>query len=117
MGTEKRRVAIVFTNPLFAQGIACLLEAEPRLQVVCVDARKPDATEGLRRLEAQVLLVERDLQGSIPIQLLSNEGRMLMIVLSLNAPGMEMFYTRRVGVATPDTLLRAVLEEGAGLHG
>ncbi len=117
MGTEKRRVAIVFTNPLFAQGIACLLEAEPQLQVVCIDARKPDATEGLRQLEPQVLLVERDLKDSIPIQLLSSEGRTLLIVLGLNAPGMEMFYKRRVGVATPDALLRAVLEEGAGLHG
>ena len=121
MGTEKRRVAIVFTNPLFAQGIACLLEAEPQLQVVCIDARRPDATEGLRRLEPQVLLMEQDLEGSmpcsIPIQLLSREGRMLLIVLGLKAPEMEMFYKRRVRVATPDTLLRAVLEEGAGLHG
>lgn len=120
MDTQTRRVAIVFINPLFAQGIACLLETEPHLQVVCIDARNPDAAEGLRRLEPQVVLVEQDSQGSalcsVPMQLFSHEGWMLLIVLGLQAPEMEMFYKRRVRVATPDTLLQAVLEEGDGLH-
>ncbi len=113
----KRRVAILYTNPLFAQGIACLLEAEPRVQVSCIDARRPEAAEELRRLQPQVVVIEHDLQGpavgSIPAQLLGSDRWALTIVLGLRHPEMELFYNRRVSVATPDTLLKAVLEEGA----
>lgn len=115
---HQRRVAIVYTHPLFAQGIACLLEVEPRLQVACIDARQPEAAEELNRLQPEVVLIEHDLRGpalgSIPMQLLSGDRWALLIVLGLRAPEMELFYNRRVRVATPDTLLEAVLEGGYG---
>jgi DNA-binding NarL/FixJ family response regulator len=112
---SKRQVAILYTHPLFAKGIACLLEAEPRLQVSCIDARRVDAAEQLRQLQPQVVVIEHDLQGpavgSIPVQLLGSEKWALTIVLGLRHPEMELFYNRRVNVATPDTLLKAVLDE------
>ncbi len=113
----KRQVAILYTHPLFAKGIACLLEAEPGIQVSCVDARLPDAADELHRLQPEVVVIEQDLQGpalgSIPMQLLGSEKWALTIVLGLRHPEMELFYNRRVNVATPDTLLKAVLDEGA----
>ncbi len=113
----RRRVAILYTHPLFAKGIACLLEAEPRLHVSCINATHLDAAEELQRLQPQVVVIEHDLQGpalgSIPMQLLGSEKWALTIVLGLKHPEMELFYNRRVNVATPDTLLQAVLEEDA----
>jgi DNA-binding NarL/FixJ family response regulator len=110
----QRKVVILFTHPLFAKGIACLLEVEPQIQVFCVDARRPEAADELHQLQPEVVVVEHDLQGpavgSIPVQLLGNDKWALTIVLGLRHPEMELFYNRRVNVATPDTLLQAVLE-------
>lgn len=111
----KRQVAILYIHPLFAQGIARLLEADPRVQVSCVDASHPEAVDELRRLAPQVVVIEHDLQGpalgSVPIRILGSEEWALLIVLGLKQPEMELFYNRRVSIATPATLLEAVLEE------
>lgn len=115
-GMRKRRVAIVYTNALFAQGIACLLGVEPRLQVVSVPAQECGAAEELRRLRPHVLIVERNgggpALGAVPMELLSGVRSALLIVLGLRDAGMELFYNRRVTMAAPDTLLQAVLESG-----
>ena len=111
----RRQIAILYTNPLFAQSIACLLEVEPKISVSCVDASRVDAAAELRRLQPQVVLVERELKGSAlgsaMMLFLDSQKWPLTIVLGLGHPDMEIFYNRRVSVATPDTLLQAVLEE------
>lgn len=110
---RKRQVAIIYRNPLFAQGIECLLQADPRLSVTSVEADDPTADEELRRLDPHVLLVEREGDGTVldavPLDLLGPEGRSLLVILGLRDAEMHMFYNRRVTVATPDSLLDAVL--------
>ncbi len=115
---RKRQVAILYTNPLFAQGIACLLRAEPRLQVHPVDAGRAGAGDVLRQLQPEVVIVDHDGRGpaigALPMELLAGERSALLIVLGLKGTEMELFYNRRVTVATPDTLLEAVLEGNSG---
>ncbi len=117
---RKRQIAIVYTHHLFASAIACLLETEPRLQVACVDATQPDIGKELHRLQPQVVVVERDCQGPwkdpISMQIPDGNPWELVIVLGLRQPEMELFYDHRVSVATPDTLLAAVLENRGGRH-
>jgi hypothetical protein len=115
-GMRKRRVAIIYANPLFAHGIACLLNAEPRVEIACLDAGLQGTAEELRRWQPEVMIVEHEGEGSALDRVLrdriGDEGLPLLILVGLKDAGMELFYNRRIVVATPDTLREAVLESG-----
>jgi DNA-binding NarL/FixJ family response regulator len=114
---RKRRVAIIYANPLFAHGIACLLSEEPGVEIACLDASLQDTAEELRRWHPEVMIVEHDGERStldgVPGDRVGDDGLPLLIRVGLKDAGMELFYNRRIVAATPDTLRQAVLEDGS----
>ncbi len=111
---HQRRVAIVYTHPLFAEGIARLLEADPRLCTSSVDAKEPVAADELRRFQPEVVIVAHNGEelalGAVPVELLSSEQPSLLVVVGLKNAELRLFSNRRVAMATPDNLLEMVLE-------
>jgi hypothetical protein len=114
---RKRRVAIIHVNPLFAHGIASLLDAEPSIELACLDAGLQGTAEELRRWQPEVMIVEHEGKGSALDRVLrdqaGDDGLPLLILVGLKDASMELFYNRRIVVATPDTLREAVLESGS----
>ena len=109
MQTERRRrVAVVYTHPLFGMGIAQLLLPDKCLQVRCLNALLPDAGEQLRRLRPHAVVFEgdeehisfRDLAGTLP--------RTLVIIVRLSDDVMDVYYGRQVMAACPETLAETI---------
>ena len=109
MQTErKRRVAVVYTHPLFGMGIARLLQPDRCLQVKCLNALLPDAGEQLRRLRPHAVVFEgdeehvsfRDLAGTMP--------RALVIIVRLDDEVMDIYHGRQVMAACPETLVETI---------
>jgi len=109
MQTERRRrVAVVYTHPLFGMGIAQLLNGDKYLQVRCLDAHLPDAGEQMRRLRPHAVILEggeehisfRHLAGTMP--------RTLVITVRLDDDVMDVYYGRQVMAACPETLVEII---------
>jgi hypothetical protein len=109
MQTERRRrVAVVYTHPLFGMGIARLLQPDNGLQVRCLNALLPDAGEQLRRLRPHAVVLEgdeehisfRDLAGAMP--------RALVIIVRLDDEVMDIYYGRQVMAACPEALVETI---------
>lgn len=110
---RRRRVAIIYTTPLFAGGIECLLRADARLETVCLDAGLQGVAEELARLQPEVIVAEHDGNGThlggMSYDRLGGKETPLVIMVGLKDAGMELLYSRRVVTATPGILLEAVL--------
>jgi len=109
MQTERtRRVAVVYTHPLFGLGIAQLLQPDKRLQVRCLNALLPDAGEQLRRLKPHAVVFEGDEEGAPLRHLGGTLARALIIVVRLDDDVMDVYHGRRVMTACPETLVETI---------
>src|SRR3990170_3260164 len=109
MQTERsRRVAVVYTHPLFGMGIAQLLQHDKALQVRCLNALLPDAGEELKQLRPHAVVFEGD-EGSIWLRnFVGTLPRALFIVVHLEDDVMDVYYGRQVMAACPETLVETI---------
>jgi hypothetical protein len=103
-----RRVAVVYTHPLFGLGIAHLLQGDGQLQVSCLKAALPDAGEQLRRLRPHAIVLEGR-EEDIPVRDLTRGlPRALIILVRLEDDVMDAYYGRQVVTACPETLVKLI---------
>jgi len=109
MQTERRRrVAVVYTHPLFGMGIAQLLHADNCLQVQCLNALLPDAAEQMRRLRPHAVILEGDEEHISFRHLAGTMPRALVIVVRLDDDVMDVYYGRQIMAACPETLVATI---------
>ena len=109
MQTERRRrVAVVYTHPLFGMGIARLLQPDKCLQVRCLNALLPDAGEQLRRLRPHAVVFEGDEERVSLRHLVGTLPRALIIVVRLDDDVMDVYHGRQVMTACPEALVETI---------
>ena len=121
--TARRRVFIVEDHPIFRQGLAKLIGMEPDLTVCGEASSAPQALEALRRVEADVAIVDISLPGADGIELTKNLGaehpRLPILVISAHdeqtygmralRAGALGYLMKQEGEEVLPTALRAVL--------
>ena len=104
----KRRVAVVYTHPLFGRGIAQLLQADGELQVSCLEAALPEASEQLKRLRPHAIVLEGREEDLLVRDLTRGLPRALIILVRLEDDVMDAYYGRQVMTACPETLVKII---------
>jgi len=105
---EDRRVSVVvlYTHPLFGEGIARLLSAEPGVDVTPVAATEVDRAERSLGLEPDVVIYERG-DPDTATDILRFAPSALVIDVSLS-PGPSFTYERHEIQAQPEEILQAI---------
>ncbi len=105
---HKRRVAVVYVHPLFGEGIARLLQADHQLQVTCIRAGPVDASEQLKRLRPDVIVMEVDEESFVLRNLVRDLPPALFIGLHFEDNLMDIYRSRQVVAACPETLVEVI---------
>jgi len=105
---EDRRVSVVvlYTHPLFGEGIARLLAAEPGMDVTPVDASNVERAERSLALAPDVVIFERG-EPDTATDLLRFAPSALIIDVSLS-PGPTFTFERHELQAQPEEILQAI---------
>lgn len=105
---EDRRVSVVvlYTHPLFGQGVARLLSAEPGVDVTPVAASDPEQVECLLALAPDVVIFERG-DPDTATDILRYAPSALVIDVSLS-PGPTFTYQRQEIQAQPEVILQVI---------
>lgn len=105
---EDRRVSVVvlYTHPLFGQGLARLLSAEPGLDVTPVAASDPEQAACLLAMAPDVVVFERG-DPDTACDILRYAPTALVIDVSLS-PGPTFTYQRHEVQARPEVILQAI---------
>ena len=105
---EDRRVSVVvlYTHPLFGEGIARLLAAEPGMDVTPVDASNVERAEQSLALAPDVVIFERG-EPDTATDLLRFAPSALIIDVSLS-PGPTFTFERHELQAQPEEILQAI---------
>ncbi len=105
---HKRRVVILYTHALFGQGIAQLLQSDVRLEVTCLRADLPDATEQLRQLQPSAIVMEGCESNSLLSLVVQDLPPALFIAVHFEDNLMDVYQDRQVVAARPETLVEAI---------
>ena len=105
---EDRRVSVIvlYTHPLFGEGIAQMLASEPDVDVTPLAASDPQQAERLLTLAPDVVIFERG-DPDMATDVLRYAPSALVIDVSLS-PGPTFTYQRHEVQAQPDVILDAV---------
>lgn len=123
--TERIRVFIVDDHALFREGLARLLESEPRLAVVGSAGSVGEAMTKLRETQADVLIADYDLGASTALPLLQQVAEaglsIRTLLVTAGVPDHQALELVRLGASgillkqrDPDDLKRSILDVAEG---
>ena len=105
---RKRRVAVLYTHPLFGRGVAQLLRADEQLEVTCLQASLAEAAEELKRLRPYAVVAEGCEGGHLLQEAVRDLPAALFIAVRMDDDLMDVYHSRQVVTARPENLVEAV---------
>lgn len=105
---RKRRVAVLYTHPLFGRGVAQLLRADKRLEVVCLNVEFPGAEDELKRLKPYAIVAEGCGESRLLNEAVRDLPAPLFITVRLDDDFMDVYHSREVVTARPESLLEVI---------
>lgn len=105
---SKRRVAVLYSHPLFGEGLAQLLQSDDGLEVTCLRADPSCSPREIDRLKPHAIVVEDSDDDAFMRDLLRGLPSALLIRVRLQDNVMDVYSTRHVLAACPADLLEAV---------
>lgn len=103
-GRDPVRVGIVYEHSLFAHGIRRLLAREPRLEMVGMIERAGMSASGLKRLKADVVILE----GNGGVAILESLAGVVGVAVSLRGDEATIFTGRLTRVSEPEELAKVI---------
>ncbi|MCC7104792.1 MAG: hypothetical protein IT307_06590 [Chloroflexi bacterium] len=104
-----RKAVVLYTNPLFGEGLACLLESEQTLRLPRVDARRPEAPAQIRQLHPDaIIIVEGDAREVEVLDLFKEAPDALIVRVVLGDNAVDMYRNRHVDIASLEDLREAI---------
>lgn len=110
---SKRRVAVLYSHPLFGEGLAQLLHADAEISVTCLRADPASNPEQIDTLRPHAIVVEDSNDEAFMRDLLRGLPSVLLIRVRLQDNVMDVYSSRHVASACPADLLEAI---HAGVH-
>ena len=91
----RKRVAVLYKHPLFGRGIARLLSKDDLLDVTCVPAGPAEPPPDAMTFETDAVVVEDEDDPSLVELLIQALPPVLVVVVSLQDNGMQIYQDRR----------------------
>ena len=105
---RKRRVAVIYTHPLFGRGVARLLQGDGQLDVTCLNADLVEAPQQLRQLRPYVIVAEGCQEAGFLREAVKDLAATVFISVRLDDDVMDVYHSRQVITARPENLVEAV---------
>ena len=105
---RKPRVAVLYSHALFGRGIAQLLQADKQLDVTCLSASLAEASEELKRLRPDAIVVEGCAEDDLLRDVIRDLPPALFIGVHPKDDVMDVYYGRQVVTARPESLAEAI---------
>jgi len=103
----------VYRNALFAQGVRSVLERESAVQIVGMEHDVAKATEAVRALHPEVILVEEPMESGVAWPFLEWANASRIVTFSLNHAYATVYSPNRTAAVEPIDLVKAI--QGAGM--
>jgi DNA-binding NarL/FixJ family response regulator len=104
---ESVRVLVVYSHPLFGEGLAGMLASEPSIEVGSVNVEKPDALAAALAANPEVIVVEEG--GSIEVTEILRRTRCPMVV-TVDIGSADAWTFRRSTIRSrPDEVIQTIL--------
>jgi len=104
---RKDRVAVLYANSLFGQGLAHLLRSDRRLEVTSIRADPETAPAELARLRPDAIVIEDSEEAAVR-RILQHVPPVLLIKVRLQDNLIDIYYNLQVVAAGPEDLLEAI---------
>lgn len=114
MQADRVTVVILYTHPLFGEGIAHLLANEPDMAVRCVASADTDGAAALLAAQPDVVIFERG-TPDVAVDVLRAAPDALVIDVALD-PGPTFTYHREQIGSRPDGIVAAIRDMSAHGH-
>ena len=108
----KRKVAVLYSHPLFGEGLARLLDEDADLAVSCIPADTSGVGREIDDLHPDAIIVEDNPDEGFMRGLLRSLPPVLLIRVGLQDNVMEVYHCRHVVPGCPADLLE-VIRSGA----
>jgi len=105
---RKRRIAVLYTHPLFGRGVAQLLRADERLEVICLNVAIAGAEDELKRLKPYAIVAEGCGDSPVLNEAVRGLPAPLFIAVRLDDNFMDVYHSREVVTARPESLLEVI---------
>jgi hypothetical protein len=104
----KRKVAVVYSHPLFGEGLARLLNNDEELTVSCIRANTSGVAREIVDLRPEAIIVEDDADEAFIRGILNSLPPVLVIRVGLQDNAMEVYHCRHVIPGCPGDLLDVI---------
>ena len=104
-----RRVLIISSHPLFAEGIERILQEDGNFSIVARSRELDEALPLIKEHQPDTIIIDNDEPGlrdaEVANLLVGNQAERQVIFLSLSGSRMIVYHRQRVEDATPEDLL------------
>lgn len=104
---RRSRVVVLYTHPLFGQGIGRLLRADKKLDVTCLPASSDGAQEELRRLHPDAVVLESS-TDEVLWESLHDQTLLLVVRVGLDENVLDVYERHQILVTCPESLSQAI---------
>ncbi|MDA8189702.1 MAG: hypothetical protein M0T85_16300 [Dehalococcoidales bacterium] len=107
-----RRILVLYSKSLLAQGVENLLRKSEGLEVIGVDLEQRDAVRRIGTLQPEVVIVDGDdlpvYGGSLILQLLREHPSVKVLCISVNGNTVDIYRKSQMAVTRADELVAAI---------
>lgn len=104
---RRSRVVVLYTHPLFGQGIGRLLRADKKLDVTCLLASGDGAREELRRLHPDAIVLESS-TDDVLWESLHDQPPLLVVRVGLDENTLDIYERHQILATCPESLSHAI---------
>ena len=109
---EKERLLILYTNRLFAEGLASLLKREAGIEVVGIEECGESALDFVRLLEPDVIII--DSKDRVPCsktiipRIMQERPKVRVVFLSMSDNNIDVYQKHRIAATRSMDLVEAI---------
>ncbi len=108
----KRRILVLYSKSLFAQGVENLLKRNEGLEVIGVDMLQKGTARRINTLQPEVVILDGDdhpeAGASLILQVLRENPSIRVLCISLNGTNVDIFRKSQICVTQADELVAAI---------
>lgn len=112
---DKRRILVLYSKSLLAQGVENLLKKTDGLEVIGIDLEKKEAVNEINQLNPEAVIIDGDDipagGGALILQVLRENPSVKVFCISTNGSNVDVYRRSQVSVTRADELVAAISKE------
>lgn len=112
---DKRRILVLYSKSLLAQGVANLLKRDEGLEVIGIDLEKNGSMSNINELRPEAVIIDGDDipagSGALILQVLRGNPSVKVLCISVNGSNVDIYRKSQVCITRADELVAAIRME------